>query len=297
MIQIEAQLEHQFLEKLKDLKYTYRSDIRDLDSLEQNFREKFQRLNYVTLSDDEFRKLLQENISSDVFTVSKHLREKQTFTRNDGTTIHYSLVNTRDWCKNEFEVINQLSINTANSRQRYDIIILINGLPLVQIELKRHSVSPLKAVEQIVRYKQERGNGYTNTLMCFMQLFIVSNGGSDTMYFANNNDEHFHFDATNNYLPVYHAADHNNRKVVQLFEFADMMLPKCTLGRLISRYMVLVETEKKILVMRPYQIYAVESIVNCVPKTTKMAISGTPLVRVKRSPASKHLPCSKITLT
>ena len=264
MIQSEAQLEQQFLDKLQELKYTYRRDIRDLDALERNFRQKFERLNFVSLSDDEFRKLLQENITSDVFTASKRLREKQTFVRNDGTTFDYSLVNLRDWCKNEYEVVNQLAINTANSRQRYDVIILINGLPLVQIELKRHSVSPMKAVEQIVRYKQDRGNGYTNTLMCFMQLFIVSNGGSDTMYFANNNDEHFHFDATNNYLPVYHAADPDNHKIAQLFEFSDLMLQKTTLGRLISRYMVLVETEKKILVMRPYQIYAVESIVNCV---------------------------------
>ena len=264
MIQSEAQLEQQFLEKMQELKYVYRSDIRDLDALEKNFRQKFERLNFVSLSDDEFRKLLQENITADVFTASKRLREKQTFVRNDGTTFDYSLVNLRDWCKNDYEVVNQLTINTANSRQRYDVIILINGLPLVQIELKRHSVSPMKAVEQIVRYKEDRGNGYTNTLMCFMQLFIVSNGGSDTMYFANNNDEHFHFDATNNYLPVYHAADPDNHKIAQLFEFSDMMLQKTVLGRLISRYMVLVETEKKILVMRPYQIYAVERIVSCV---------------------------------
>lgn len=266
MIQSEAQLEQQFIEKLQELKYIYRSDIRDLDALERNFREKFERLNFVSLSDDEFRKLLQENITADVFTASKHLREKQTFVRNDGTTFDYSLVNLRDWCKNEYEVVNQLSINTANSRQRYDVVILINGLPLVQIELKRHSVSPLKAVEQIVRYKQDRGNGYTNTLMCFMQLFIVSNGGSDTMYFSNNNDEHFHFDATNAYLPVYHTADRDNRKIAQLFEFSDMMLQKCELGKLLGRYMVLVETERKILVMRPYQIYAVESIINCVER-------------------------------
>lgn len=264
MIQSEAQLEQQFIEKLQELKYTYRNDIHDLKSLEKNFREKFERLNFVSLSDDEFSKLLQENITSDVFTASKHLREKQTFVRNDGTTFDYSLVNLRDWCKNEYEVINQLTINTDNSHHRYDVVILINGLPLVQIELKRHSVSPLKAVEQIVRYKQDRGNGYTNTLMCFMQLFIVSNGGSDTMYFANNNDEHFHFDATNSYLPVYHAADRNNHKVAQLFQFSDMMLQKVELGKLISRYMVLVETERTILVMRPYQIYAVESIVGCV---------------------------------
>ena len=294
MIQSEAQLEQQFLEKLKELKYTYRSDIHDLDSLEKNFRKKFEKLNFVTLSDDEFRKLLQENITSDVFTASKHLREKQTFVRNDGTTFDYSLVNLRDWCKNEFEVINQLTINTANSYQRYDVIILINGLPLVQIELKRHSVSPLKAVEQIVKYKQDRGNGYTNTLMCFMQLFIVSNGGSDTMYFANNNDEHFHFDATNTYLPVYHASDRKNHKIAQLFTFSDMMLQKCELGKLISRYMVLVETEKKILVMRPYQIYAVESIVSCVEQNNQNGYiwhttgSGKTLTSFKASTLLKY---------
>ena len=294
MIQSEAQLEQQFLEKLQDLKYTYRSDIRDLDALEKNFRQKFERLNFVSLSDDEFRKLLQENVTSDVFVASKHLRERQTFTRNDGTTFDYSLVNLRDWCKNEYEVVSQLSINTANSRQRYDVIILVNGLPLVQIELKRHSVSPLKAVEQIVQYKQDRGNGYTNTLMCFMQLFIVSNGGSDTMYFANNNDEHFHFDATNNYLPVYRAAMPDNQKVVQLFEFSDLMLQKSELGKLISRYMVLVETEKKILVMRPYQIYAVESIVNCVSQGNKNGYiwhttgSGKTLTSFKASTLLKY---------
>ena len=95
------------------------------------------------------------------FTAAKNLRQKQTFVRDDGTTFDYSLVNLRDWCKNEYEVVSQLTINTANSRHRYDIIILINGLPLVQIELKRHNVSPLKAVEQIARYKKDRGNGYT----------------------------------------------------------------------------------------------------------------------------------------
>lgn len=294
MIQSEAQLEQQFLEKLQEMKYTYRSDIRDLDALESNFRQKFERLNFVSLSDDEFRKLLQENVTADVFTASKRLREKQTFTRNDGTTFDYSLVNLRDWCKNDYEVVNQLSINTANSRQRYDVIILINGLPLVQIELKRHSISPMKAVEQIVRYKQDRGNGYTNTLMCFVQLFIVSNGGSDTMYFANNNDEHFHFDATNNYLPVYHAADESNHIIAELFKFSDMMLPKCTLGCLISRYMVLVETEKKILVMRPYQIYAVESIVNCVSENDQNGYiwhttgSGKTLTSFKASTLLKY---------
>jgi type I restriction enzyme R subunit len=143
--------------------------------LEKNFRDKFEALNRVNLTDAEFARLRDEIITTDVFTASQALREKGKFTRKDGTPLEYMLVNIRDWCKNEFEVINQLRINTDNSHHSYDLILLINGLPLVQIELKSLQISPRRAMEQIVDYKNEPGNGYTNTLLCFMQLFIVSN--------------------------------------------------------------------------------------------------------------------------
>ncbi|MFS1538397.1 MAG: type I restriction endonuclease [Candidatus Phlomobacter fragariae] len=94
-------------------------------------------------------------------------------------------MNIKDWCKNDFEVVNQFRINTENSHQLYDVIFLINGLPLVQIELKAFQLSPRKTIQQIVDYKNETGNSYTYTLFCFMQLFIVSNG-NDTLYCANN---------------------------------------------------------------------------------------------------------------
>ncbi len=173
------------------------------------------------------------------------------------------MVNIRDWCKNGFEVINQLRINHDTSHHRYDVILLINGLPVTQIELKTLEVSPRRAMEQIVDYKKDPGNGYTNTLLCFMQLFIVSNRTS-THYFANNNNRHFAFNAEEKFLPIYQFASRDNTKISYLEKFADAFLPKCTLGHMISRYMVLVASEQKMLMMRPYQIYAVKDIVDCI---------------------------------
>ncbi|MFC4231099.1 type I restriction endonuclease subunit R [Parasediminibacterium paludis] len=259
----EQQIEQAFIQKLTDLKYTYRPDIRDRHSLEQNFKEKFEALNRVRLSNNEFLRIREEIITADVFTASKMLRERHYFQREDGTPLHYTLVNNKDWCKNDFEVINQLRINTENSHQRYDIILLINGLPLVQIELKKGDVSHRNAIQQIVDYKNEPGNGYGNSLLCFMQLFIVSNV-SRTLYFANNKNQHFAFDADEQFLPVYELADRDNKKINGLYDFADSFLTKCTLGEMISKYMVLVQSEQKLLVMRPYQIYAVKAIVDCI---------------------------------
>ncbi len=259
----EPQIEYGFLGKLTDLKYTYRSDIRDRISLEQNFRQKFEALNRVHLSDAEFARLRDELVNPDVFQASKILRQRNTFLREDGTPLFYTLVNIKDWCKNEYEVVNQLRMNTETSNHRYDVILLINGVPVVQIELKTLEVSPRKAMQQIVDYKNDLGNGYSNSLFCFMQLFIVSNR-TNTHYFANNRNQHFSFNADEQFLPVYQWADENNKKISHLYEFADKFLAKCTLGEMISRYMVLVESEQKLMVMRPYQIYAVKAIVDCI---------------------------------
>jgi len=259
----EHQIEVEFIGKLQDLKYTYRKDIRDKATLEANFKTHFERLNRVKLSDSEFTRLRSNIITADVFTAAKTLREINTFKRDDDTPLQYTLVNIKDWCKNEFEVINQLRINTDNSNQRYDVIILINGVPVVQVELKSLQITPKKAMEQIVEYKNDPGNGYMNSLLCFMQLFIVSNE-SNTYYFANNRKEHFCFNADERFLPVYQMADEKNNKITHLLDFSDKFLPKCTLGQLISRYMVLVVSEQKLMIMRPYQIYAVKAIMDCI---------------------------------
>ena len=259
----ENQIEENLIEQLKGLKYTHRPDIVDRKTLEQNFKTKFETLNRVRLSDNEFLRLREEIIQPDVFKASKFLRERQYFQREDGTPLHYTLVNNKDWCKNDFEVISQLRINTENSHQRYDIILLINGLPVVQIELKKLDISPRKAMQQIVDYKNEAGNGYGNSLLCYMQLFIVSNK-TNTYYFANNKNQHFAFNADEQFLPIYQFADESNKKITHLDLFAEKFLTKCTLGSMISNYMVLVESEQKLLIMRPYQIYAVKAIIDCI---------------------------------
>ena len=263
MISKEKQIEDHFINKLIDLKYTYRDDIRDRNALERNLRTKFEALNRVHLTDSEFDRLLEEIIDADVFASSKRLRGINTFMREDGTPLQYMLVNIKDWCKNDYEVINQLRINTNNSYHRYDVILLINGIPVIQVELKASDVSPRRAMQQIVDYKNDTGNGYTNTLLCFMQLFIVSNQ-ANTYYFTNNNDQHFSFNTDEQFLPVYQYATESNRKITHLDAFSTAFLSKCTLGEMINRYMVLVVSEQKLLIMRPYQIYAVKAIIDCI---------------------------------
>ena len=259
----ENKIELGLIDKLTDLKYKYREDIRDRAALEKNFREKFEVLNGVHLTDAEFARLLDQIVTSDVYAAARHLRERNSFERDDGTPLFYTLVNIREWCKNSIEVVNQLRINTDNSHHRYDVLLLINGVPVVQIELKALAISPRTAMQQIVDYKNDPGNGYTKTLLCFLQLFIVSNR-TDTWYFANNNNRHFSFNADERFLPFYQFAGEDNKKITHLDSFADKFLAKCTLGEMIRRYMVLVASEQKLMMMRPYQIYAVKAIVECI---------------------------------
>ena len=259
----ERDLEDFLVAKLQDLKYVYRPDICDRSTLEANFREKFETLNRVKLTDGEFDRLLDDVVTPDVYQAAQILRNREAFTRDDGTPLNYTLVNINDWCKNHFEVVNQLRINTDYSHHRFDVILLINGVPVAQIELKTLTISARRAMEQIVEYKNDPGNGYTKTLLCFVQLFIVSNR-VDTLYFANNNTRHFSFNADERFLPVYRYAGEDNTKITHLDDFADEFLAKCTLSEMISKYMVLIAGEQKLLMMRSYQIYAVQAIVDCI---------------------------------
>jgi len=286
----ERQTEHDLLATLADLKYTCRPDIRDRAALEANFRARFEALNRVTLTDGEFARLLDDLVTPDVYVAAQRLRSINAFERDDGTPLNYTLVNLKDWCKNDFEVVNQLRINTHSSHHRYDVMLLINGVPVVQIELKALAVSPRRAMQQIVDYKNDPGNGYANTLLAFVQLFIVSNR-TDTWYFANNNARHFSFNADERFLPIYQFADPDNRKITQLDAFAEKFLAKCTLGEMLSRYMVLVASEQKLLMMRPYQIYAVKAIVTASTSAAATATSGTPRAAARRSPRSRPPRC------
>ncbi len=261
----ESTIEQELIEKLGELKYTLSPDLRDRAALERNFREKFEALNRVRLGDAEFQRLLEEIVTPDVFKAAQTLRQRNAFTRDDGTPLNYTLVNLNDWCKNDFEVASQFRINTDYSYHRYDVLLLINGVPVVQIELKTLGINPRRAIEQIVEYKNDAGNGYLRTLLCFIQLFVVSNRDA-TYYFANNNARHFAFNADERYLPVYQYARPDNSKINGIDAFAEAFLAKCALGQMISRYMVLLASEQKLLMMRPYQIYAVKNIVECIDR-------------------------------
>ena len=160
MITPERDLEESLVTKLRDLKYEYRTDIRDRATLEANFREKFEALNRVTLTDGEFKRLRDEIVTPDVYKAAQTLRNREAFNRDDGTPLNYTLVNIKDWCKNTFEVVNQLRINTDNSHHRYGVILLINGVPVVQIELKTLGISPRRAMEQVVDYNQQYGTNH-----------------------------------------------------------------------------------------------------------------------------------------
>jgi type I restriction enzyme, R subunit len=225
----ERQLESELIAKLRDLKYEHHSDIHDRASLEKNFRDKFQALNHVKLTDGEFQRLLDEIVTPDVFTAAHTLRNRNAFTRDDGTPLNYTLLNLADWCKNTFEVVSQLRINTDNSHHRYDVVLLINGVPVAQIELKTLGINPRRAMEQIVDFKNDPGNGYTRTLLWFIQLFVVTNR-TDTWYFANNNARHFAFNADERFLPIYQHADEANAKITHLDTFAEKFVEKCTLA-------------------------------------------------------------------
>ena len=157
----ERQLEELLVEKLRGLKYEIREDIRDRAALERNFREKFESLNHVRLTDGEFARLLDDIVTPDVYTAAHTLRNRNAFTRDDGTPLNYTLVNIADWCKNTFEVVSQLRINTDYSHHRYDVVLLINGVPCAQIELKTLDINARRAMEQIVEYKNDPGNGRT----------------------------------------------------------------------------------------------------------------------------------------
>jgi type I restriction enzyme R subunit len=144
----ENQTEQSLIAKLKDLKYSYRPDIRDRDALEKNFREKFEALNRVHLTDAEFARLLDQIVTPDVFAAARHLRERNSFERDDGTPLFYTLVNIREWCKNSFEVVNQLSINTNNSHHRYDLEAYATSASTPTSAFCRSTSSPEKTTKK-----------------------------------------------------------------------------------------------------------------------------------------------------
>ena len=249
----ESKLEDRMIDQLKKQGYQY-VEINDVKELEKNFREQVNlhnrgELNFKDLSDKEFERLMVKISGKGIFQSAKELRQKQDIQRDDGSIIYLELFNTKDWCRNNFQVTHQTTVE-GKYTNRYDVTILINGLPLVQIELKRRGIDMKEAFNQIKRYKR---HSYTG-LYKFIQLFIISNG-VDTKYFANGDQEL-------NYGYTFYWTDVNNERITNLEQFCVFFLDRCHIGKMIARYMIINETEKMLMVMRPYQVYAVENIVS-----------------------------------
>ncbi|WP_210471670.1 type I restriction endonuclease subunit R [Sporosarcina sp. 6E9] len=251
--QSEAQLEKKMIEQL--ILQGYESvKINDYDALVENFRKQVNRFNEKKLdgkplTDVEFNRLLTLVDGKSIFDSAKILRDKQIIEREDGTELYIELFNTREWCKNLFQVTTQTTV-VGTYMNRYDVTLLINGLPLVQIELKRRGLDFKEAFNQIQRYRRHSYKG----LYRYLQIFVISNG-VDTKYFSNSDGEIL-------FGHTFFWSDEKNQIITNLNEFTTDFLEKCHVAKMIARYMVLNETDKLLMVMRPYQVYAVEALVN-----------------------------------
>lgn len=249
----EAMLEEKLIKHLELLGYT-RINLKNLDDVKENFRKQVNKHNIdelkgKELSDREFDRLYTMITGKGVFASSKILREKQCLERDNGEKIYIELFNTRQWCKNIYQVSNQITSITGEKETRYDVTLFINGLPLIQIELKARGKTLKEAVNQIERYRR---TSYKE-LYKFIQIYVVSNG-VNTKYFANTDGEL-------NFGYTFFWTDEENNRISNLSEFSMYFLEKCFVSKMIARYMVINETDKQLMVMRPYQVYAVEALV------------------------------------
>lgn len=250
--QSEAQLEENLINQLVNQGF-HRVIISNEEQLKANFRnELFEhnkpKLNNEPFTDKEFERILRHIEGKSVFQSAMILRDKFILEREDGSEVYIEFFDTKNWCRNRFQVTNQTTV-VGKYTNRYDVTLLINGLPLVQIELKRRGLDLKEAFKQINRYKKHSYQG----LYRYIQIFVVSNG-VDTKYFANS-DKELLFSYT------FFWSDEANKRISNLKEFTQTFLDKCFVSKVIARYMITNETDKLLMVMRPYQIYAVEEIV------------------------------------
>ena len=261
-IQSEAALEDGLVTALQKMNYEY-VQIKEEANLKENFKKQLEIHNKKALAeigrehltDSEFDKVLIHLEGGTRFEKAKKLRDLFPLETEDGQRVWLQFLNKKNWCQNEFQVSNQITVE-GRKKNRYDVTILINGLPLVQIELKRRGVELKQAYNQIQRYHKTSFHG----LFDYIQIFIISNG-VNTRYFANNPNQGFKF--------TFNWTDKSNAAFNELSLFAADFLDKCTLGKMISKYIVMHEGDKSLMVLRPYQYYAVEEIIDKVQNTNR----------------------------
>jgi type I restriction enzyme, R subunit len=255
--QAEQELENKLVEQLIRLGYE-KVAIRDERYLLKNLKVQLEKHNNKTLNDNEFDKILNHLNRGTVFDRAAILRDKMHLKRDDGTSTYIEFLDTANWCKNQFQVTNQISAE-GTYKNRYDVTILINGLPLVQIELKRRGLELKEAFNQTNRYQR---HSYTSSygLFNYIQLFVISNG-VNTKYYANNRRQSF--------KQTFYWTLADNTRISQLAEFTDLFLDPCHLSKMICQYTVLHQTDKVLMVLRPYQYYAAEAIIDRVRNSSK----------------------------
>jgi type I restriction enzyme, R subunit len=249
--QPEAILEEQLIVQLQDLGYTFVHTNNEA-ALIENLKNQLEKHNKCTFSKTEFERVLNILNKGSVFEKSKTLREKQHIARDNGDNLYFEFINTDFWCQNQFQVTNQVS-QEGKYKNRYDVTILINGLPLVQIELKRRGLELKEAFNQTNRY-QRHSYGSGNALFQYIQIFIISNG-VNTKYYSNNRNQSF--------KQTFYWTDVENKRLTNILNgFTDAFLEPCHISKMICKYIVLNEAYKIPMVLRPYQYYAVEALID-----------------------------------
>ncbi len=264
-----------------------RAVVRTEAELLANLRVQLEKHNRVTLNEREFTQVLNYINKGNIFQRTKILRDRVPYVNDQGETKSIELINQIHWCQNQFQVTQQIEME-GRHKNRYDVTILINGLPLVQIELKRRGLELKEAFNQTNRY-QRHSYGAGHGLFQFIHLFIISNG-VNTKYYANNAVRQRSFKQT------FYWTDVVNKRISQLSEFAEIFLEPCLLSKMITKYVVLNESQRMLMVLRPYQYFAVEAIVDRVKTTTKYRYiwhttgSGKTLTSFKASQILTNLP-------
>ena len=258
--QSEAELELQFIEQLNSQKYAT-VEIPDYDALVENFKVQFEKFNAAKLDHPltvkEWERVFNLMLGKSVFQSAKILRDKFVLEREDGTKVYLAFFD-NDHTKNIFQVTHQTTV-VGKYVNRYDVTLLVNGLPLIQVELKRRGIDIREAVNQVMRYKKHSYNG----LYHFIQLFIVSNG-VDTKYFANSDRDLL-------YSLAFFWTDFNNVRITNLKDFSISFLARDHVIKMLTRYTIINDTDKILMVMRPYQVYAVEALVRQATLTNRNA--------------------------
>jgi len=282
--QPEQVLEDNLINQLNQLGYGLVT-IKDESDLLHNLKGQLEKHNGTTLSDKEFAQVLNKLNKGNVFERAKILRDKILYNKDNGDAGYLELINQEHWCQNQFQVTRQVNME-GSYKNRYDVTLLINGLPIVHIELKRRGLELKEAFNQVNRYQR---HSFTSShgLFLFVQIFVISNG-VNTKYYANNRHQTF--------KQTFYWSDENNKTIRQLDQFATTFLEPCQMSKMVTKYIVLHESDKVLMVLRPYQYYATEAIIERVKNSTKNGYiwhttgSGKTLTSFKASQILMQLP-------